>query len=63
MFEGEFESLLALEKTGCIRVPHPIKVLSQGNTNKDDGALLVMEYLNISSLGSKAEQLGTDLAM
>ena len=72
MFEGEFESLLALEKTGCVRVPHPIRVLSRddgdGDANDDDccdarGALLVMEYLNISSLGSKAEQLGADLAM
>jgi hypothetical protein len=29
MFEGEFESLSALEKTGCIRVPKPLKALSR----------------------------------
>jgi fructosamine-3-kinase len=58
MFEGEFESLSALQKTGCIRVPKPIKVLPR----EGHGALLVMEYLNIQSLGSKADQLGTDLA-
>ena len=58
MFEGEFESLAALEKTGCIRVPKPIKALKRDGP----GAVLITEYLNIQGLGSKAEQLGTYLA-
>ena len=59
MFEGEFESLRELDKTGMIRVPKPIKALRY----QGQGALLVMEYLKIENLGPKAEQLGRQLAM
>jgi fructosamine-3-kinase len=60
MFEGEFESLKELDKTGIIRVPKPVKALQLAN---GQGALLVMEYLKIENLGPKAQELGRQLAM
>ncbi len=60
MFTGEFESLLALEKTGCVRVPHPISVLDAPPGRS--GAMLVMEHLDLGSLGSKDRELGEAVA-
>ena len=58
MFEGEFESLSALKKAGCIRVPKPIKAVKRDG----NGAVLIMEYVDIQGLGSKTDQLGNELA-
>ncbi len=60
MFRGEYESLLALEKTGCIRVPHPIAVLDAPPGHA--GAILVMEHLDLKSVSGKDRQLGESVA-
>lgn len=60
MFEGEFASLEAIQKTGCIRVPRAIKVL---DSPEGRGAILVMESLNLEHMSSKnSALLGTQLA-
>uniref|UniRef100_A0A8D1JS58 protein-ribulosamine 3-kinase n=1 Tax=Sus scrofa TaxID=9823 RepID=A0A8D1JS58_PIG len=58
MFEGELASLTAILKTGTVRVPKPIKVLDAPG----GGSLLVMEHLDMRSLGSHAATLGVQLA-
>ncbi|XP_071116013.1 ketosamine-3-kinase-like [Haliotis cracherodii] len=58
MFDGEFASLVALHTADEVRVPKPIKVL----TNPEGGALLVMEYLDMRSLSSHSAALGQQLA-
>ncbi len=60
MFKGEFESLAAIEKTGCIRVPHPVAALDAPPGRR--GGILVMEHLDFKSLGSKDRDLGESLA-
>ena len=52
MFEGEMASLLAIEKTKSLRVPHPIAVV---NNPEGPGAILVMEYLDMTYLSDQAE--------
>ncbi|XP_055336025.1 fructosamine-3-kinase-like [Paramacrobiotus metropolitanus] len=58
MFEGEFEGLKALNATGCIRVPKPIKVIDLPG----GGAACVMEYIEMRGLGAQAAELGQQLA-
>lgn len=58
MFDGEYESLKAIQATGTVRVPTPHLVLD----NPAGGAVLVMEYLDMHSLNRKSGQLGTQLA-
>ncbi|XP_067649471.1 ketosamine-3-kinase-like [Haliotis asinina] len=58
MFDGEFASLVALYKADEVRVPKPIKVL----TNPEGGAILVMEYLDMRNLSSYSAVLGQQLA-
>jgi len=58
MFDGEFASLEAIRRTGQIRVPEPTVV-----EDYPDGALLVMEHLDLRSLRpSTFAALGTQLA-
>ncbi|XP_035827740.1 ketosamine-3-kinase, partial [Aplysia californica] len=58
MFEGEFESLAALKSTDTVKVPSPIKVIS----NPRGGAVLVMEYVDIRGLSRHARKLGEQMA-
>jgi len=58
MFEGEFESLSALKCSGVVKVPAPIKVIS----NPKGGAVLVMEYLDIGGLSRCSKKLGEQMA-
>eukprot|EP00092_Neocalanus_flemingeri_P002042 GFUD01002179.1.p1 GENE.GFUD01002179.1~~GFUD01002179.1.p1 ORF type:complete len:243 (+),score=54.24 GFUD01002179.1:176-904(+) len=58
MFEGEFESLDALQKTETVQIPHPIKVLDRPT---GPGTILVMEYLDLKKCAKQAE-LGSSLA-
>jgi fructosamine-3-kinase len=61
MFEGEMASIKAIEATGIIRVPHPIKVLD-GPVHAG-GAMLVMEHVDIKSLSRQNQvKLGKQLA-
>lgn len=46
MFEGEMASLEALQTTGLVRVPRPIKVIDLPG----GGAAFVMEHLKMRSL-------------
>ncbi|KAK3744970.1 hypothetical protein QZH41_008501 [Actinostola sp. cb2023] len=61
MFEGEYNSLDAIIKTGMVRVPKPIKVLDHP---EGTGAMLVMEHMDIGSLKNPEYQalLGQELA-
>ena len=59
MFNGEFESLKAIEETQTIKVPHPIVVLE--NPTGDGGHMLVMEHLDLKHC-SEQTKLGTKLA-
>jgi fructosamine-3-kinase len=60
MFAGEMEGLLALEKTGCIRVPHPEQIVDYPDKK---GAMLVMEYLDIGGGGRHVgKELGEKIA-
>ncbi|XP_050705773.1 ketosamine-3-kinase-like, partial [Eriocheir sinensis] len=58
MFDGEYASLKAIKDTNTVRAPTPHLVLD----NPAGGAVLVMEYLDMHSLSSKAGQLGMHLA-
>ncbi|XP_060064709.1 ketosamine-3-kinase-like [Ylistrum balloti] len=58
MFDGEFASLQAIQDTGIIRVPKPIKVMD----NPAGGAMLAMEYLDLKRLSRHAGKLGESLA-
>ncbi|XP_029783683.1 fructosamine-3-kinase isoform X3 [Suricata suricatta] len=58
MFEGERASLEALQTTGSVRVPRPIKVIDLPG----GGAAFVMEYLKMRSLRSQASKLGDQMA-
>lgn len=52
MFEGEFASLEAISRTGCVRAPRPVKVLNAPPGSS--GAMLVMEYLDLKYPNAKA---------
>uniref|UniRef100_A0A0N5ANH0 protein-ribulosamine 3-kinase n=1 Tax=Syphacia muris TaxID=451379 RepID=A0A0N5ANH0_9BILA len=56
MFDGEFASLEAMNKTDTIHVPKPIMTICEGAS-----CCLVTEYLNLNG-SSKPIQLGKDLA-
>ncbi|XP_055264232.1 ketosamine-3-kinase isoform X1 [Moschus berezovskii] len=58
MFEGEMASLIAILRTGTVKVPKPIKVLDAPG----GGSMLVMEHLDMRHLSSHAAKLGTQLA-
>ncbi|XP_034881592.1 fructosamine-3-kinase [Mirounga leonina] len=58
MFEGEMASLEALQTTGLVRVPRPIKVIDLPG----GGAAFVMEHLKMRSLSSQASKLGDQMA-
>ncbi|GAV03164.1 hypothetical protein RvY_13632-2 [Ramazzottius varieornatus] len=59
MFMGELEGLKALEGTGCIRVPKPIKVFPM----PDGGAAIIVEHVHIKPLSPTCEaEAGTNLA-
>ena len=60
MLEGEMSSLLSVHSTGCVRVPLPEAVLDR--PGRDGGAILVMEYLDLRSVGGKAKQMGKAIA-
>ena len=60
MFDGEYASLKAIERTGCIRVPSAIAVLDDPDI--PSGAMLVMENVNIHGLSTSAKELGEQLA-
>ena len=70
-------SLNAILKTGAIRVPRPIRVRScfgfsahiltvyfkvLDSCKGSSGAMLVMEYMDLKSLGSNAYELGERVA-
>jgi len=59
MFNGEFESLKAIEETQTIKVPHPITVLE--NPTVDGGYMLIMEHLDLKHC-SEQSKLGKKLA-
>ena len=56
MFQGEFASLVKIQETETVKVPRPVKVLE-----REPGAVLVMEYLELGSCSSQAE-LGRQVA-
>ncbi|XP_059149641.1 ketosamine-3-kinase-like [Physella acuta] len=58
MFEGEYESLIALSTANEVRVPKPIKVIRSPKA----GAMLVMEYVDIQPLSHHAAKLGEQMA-
>lgn len=58
MFESEFASLSVLEKTGTIRVPHPIKIVE----GSDGLFYSIMEYLKLRSASRYHTELGKKLA-
>ncbi|XP_049715142.1 fructosamine-3-kinase isoform X1 [Elephas maximus indicus] len=58
MFEGEMASLEALQSTGLVRVPRPVKVIDLPG----GGAAFLMEHLNMRSLSSQASKLGEQMA-
>lgn len=58
MFDGEYESLKAIQATGTVRTPTPHLVVD----DPKGGAVLVMEYLDMHGLHRKSGQLGVDLA-
>ncbi|KAH9515153.1 fructosamine 3 kinase [Bulinus truncatus] len=58
MFQGEYESLMALKRTDQVKVPKPIKVIK----NPNGGAMLVMEYIDMQALSLHAAKLGEQMA-
>lgn len=61
MFDGEFESLKAIDRTKTARVPRPLLVLH--DYDGKESSAIVMEFLNICTLSDKcAKALGEDLA-
>lgn len=59
MMFGEFESLKALQDTNTVRVPKPLAVVSDPESWDH---VLVMEYLDMSSLSKHQAKLGEALA-
>ncbi|XP_037666550.1 fructosamine-3-kinase isoform X2 [Choloepus didactylus] len=58
MFAGEMASLEALQSSGQVRVPRPLKVFDLPG----GGAAFAMEYLKMRSLSSHASKLGEQMA-
>ncbi|XP_065831271.1 ketosamine-3-kinase-like [Oscarella lobularis] len=58
MFEGEFESLLAIESTNTVRVPSPKKVIVQS----DGSAAIVMEHFNLRPCRRHQAEFGAKIA-
>ncbi|XP_046399527.1 ketosamine-3-kinase-like isoform X2 [Ischnura elegans] len=58
MFEGEYESLKALDVTGAVSVPKPISVVN----TPGGGSAIVMQFVEMTSLRKFQEKLGEDLA-
>ena len=58
MFDGEYESLKAIQTTGTVRVPTPHLVVD----DSAGGAVLVMEFMDMQGLHNKSGQLGGHLA-
>ena len=57
MFDGEFASLAAIQATNTVRCPKPEMVIPN-----NEGALLVMEHLDLRGSGKYSAQLGEQLA-
>ena len=55
--QGEYAGLEALEQTTVVRVPKPIKLISDGETR-----ILVTEFLNFRGLDKFQGELGHQLA-
>ncbi len=53
------ESLKTIAATGTIRVPHPLALVDDPEGR---GSMLVTEYLDLKSVGSKDCELGTNVA-
>ncbi|CAL4175701.1 unnamed protein product, partial [Meganyctiphanes norvegica] len=58
MFDGEYESLVAILATEKVKAPKPHCVVD----NPAGGAVIVMEYLDMSSLNKHSGTLGIKLA-
>ncbi|ESO91643.1 hypothetical protein LOTGIDRAFT_121864 [Lottia gigantea] len=59
MFQGEFKSLEAINKTGTVKTPKPYKVID----NPAGGSIFVMEYLDLrGKVSTSSAQLGRQLA-
>lgn len=58
MFDGEYESLMAILATKTVAAPKPHCVVD----NPAGGAVIVMEYLDMNSLNKYSGKLGMDLA-
>ena len=59
MFEGELESLKAIRNTNTLSVPRPQRVLPHPS---GQGAVLVVEYVDMRGLHKYQSQLGEQLA-
>ncbi len=63
MFRGELESLKAIERTGRVRVPHPVAALEGPSSRAGaGGGMLVMEHLELEHLGDRDRELGECVA-
>ncbi|XP_041431719.1 fructosamine 3 kinase L homeolog isoform X1 [Xenopus laevis] len=58
MFTGEVASLKGIKETATVRVPEPIAMADLPS----GGGLLILEYLQMRSIGRFAEKLGEQLA-
>ena len=58
MFNGEYESLKAIEATNIIKVPKPFAVVE----NPKGGYAFIMEYIDFSYGNSTISDLGNKLA-
>uniref|UniRef100_A0A8D0EAT6 protein-ribulosamine 3-kinase n=1 Tax=Salvator merianae TaxID=96440 RepID=A0A8D0EAT6_SALMN len=58
MFEGEMASLQAIQQTGIVRVPQPIKVMDLPG----GGAAFAMEYIKMKGLSKYSARLGEQIA-
>ena len=59
MFDGELASLSRIGATGCVRVPQPMAVMERP---RGGGAMLVMEHLELRSIGGQARVMGGAVA-
>ena len=59
MFDGELASLSRIGATGCVRVPQPMAVMERP---RGGGAMLVMEHLELRSIGGQARAMGAAVA-
>ncbi len=59
MFEGEARSLAAILATNTVKVPKPEKVIAD---DKNGGAILIMEHVDMSGLRRYQAKLGEQLA-